>query len=225
MIMQKIAVYGAGGLGRGVMMLVEHINASCKTFDIVGFFDDKVPSGSMVNGYPVLGGIHELNAWDKGSLGIALAFGDSVLRQEIARKIVNGNVVYPSLIHPSVIMGPEAFVNIGRGCIICAGVLLEINIEIRDFVVLNMGCTVGHDVEIGAFASFMPGVNIAGEVVIGQGVYCGVGAKIINQLEIGEWTKIGAGAVVTKSLPSHCTAVGVPARPIKFHEEKGEDHE
>lgn len=44
------------------------------------------------------------------------------------------------------------------------------------------------------------------------------GAKIINRLQIGKNTIVGAGAVVSKSLPENCTAVGIPAKPIKFHE-------
>lgn len=218
--MQKIAVYGAGGFGREVMMLIEQINVADKRFEIVGFFDDKIAKGVCVNGYPVLGGITELNAWTDGSLNMALAFGEPEVKRNILSKINNNRICFPSLIHPSVIMGAESLVKIGEGCIICANTLLTVNIVLHDFVILNLGCTVGHDVEIGRFSSFMPSVNISGEVVIGNGVYCGTGTKIINQLEIGEWTKIGAGAVVTQSLPSHCTAVGVPARPIKFHEEK-----
>lgn len=63
----------------------------------------------------------------------------------------------------------------------------------------------------------MPSVNISGEVEIGEAVYVGTGAKIINQLKIGDNTIIGAGAVVAKDLPANCTAVGVPAKVIKFH--------
>ena len=63
----------------------------------------------------------------------------------------------------------------------------------------------------------MPSVNISGEVKIDEGVYVGTGAKIINQLEIGEYSIVGAGAVVSKTLPAKCTAVGVPAKPIKFN--------
>jgi len=62
----------------------------------------------------------------------------------------------------------------------------------------------------------MPGVNISGEVQLGDCAYIGTGAKIINLVEIGENTIIGAGAVVSKSLPANCTAVGIPAKPIKF---------
>jgi acetyltransferase-like isoleucine patch superfamily enzyme len=36
-------------------------------------------------------------------------------------------------------------------------------------------------------------------------------------VEIGEETIIGAGAVVAKSLPAKCTAVGIPAKPVKLH--------
>lgn len=217
--MQRIAVYGAGGFGREVMMLIEHINAVHNDmFEIAGFFDDSISRGVVINDYPVLGGINELNAWNE-PLCIALAFGEPVVKKNIRAKIVNKLISYPTLIHPSVIKGKENLVKIGDGCIICAGSILTVNIVIQDFVILNLGCTVGHDVTIGSYSSFMPSVNISGEVVIGEGVYGGTGTKIVNQLQVGEWTKIGAGAVVAKSLPAHCTAVGVPARPIKFHEE------
>lgn len=38
---------------------------------------------------------------------------------------------------------------------------------------------------------------------------------ILNQTSIGEYATIGAGAVVTKPIPGHCVAVGVPARVVK----------
>lgn len=66
--------------------------------------------------------------------------------------------------------------------------------------------------------AFMPTCNISGECVIEEGVYCGTGVKIINQTSIGAETIVGAGAVVVKPLPAKCTAVGAPAKPIKFHE-------
>ena len=106
---------------------------------------------------------------------------------------------------------------VGEGSIICAGTILTTDIKIGRHVILNLCCTVGHDSLIGDFCSFMPAVNISGEVNIGEGVYVGTGAKIINQLEIGEETIVGAGAVVAKSLPAKCTAVGIPAKPIRFN--------
>ena len=60
-------------------------------------------------------------------------------------------------------------------------------------------------------------MNISGEVKIEEGVYVGTGVKIINRLNIGNWTIVGAGAVVSRNLPACCTAVGIPAKPIKYH--------
>jgi len=38
--------------------------------------------------------------------------------------------------------------------------------------------------------------------------------KNIGNIEIGEYSRIGAGSVVLKSVPPHCTAVGVPAKLV-----------
>ena len=213
--MKKIAVYGAGGFGREVKMLIDQINAVTMTYEFVGYFDDGVEKGTMVNGFPVLGGKDELNAYTE-PLCVAFAVGNPATKKKIIANILNGKVSYPTLIHPNVLIGNDD-VTIGDGCIICAGCIITINIKIGRFVILNLACTVGHDTIIEDYASFMPGVNISGEVLIKEGVYVGTGAKIINQLDIGRYTIVGAGAVVSKTLPDECTAVGIPAKAIKFH--------
>jgi serine O-acetyltransferase len=38
---------------------------------------------------------------------------------------------------------------------------------------------------------------------------------VLGPIRIGAGTKIGAGSVVVTDLPTHCVAVGVPARIIK----------
>ncbi|MBQ9254232.1 MAG: acetyltransferase [Bacteroidales bacterium] len=212
--MKDIAIFGVGGFGREVLALIKDINKVTPTWNIVGFFDDGYEKGVMVNGYPNLGKTDDLNQWDK-PLSLAISIGSPVIKKKILNKIYNPQIEYPTLIHPSVWIGEKEFVEIGKGCIICAGVMITTNVQIKDFVILNLQCTVGHDTVINEYASFMPSVNISGEVNIGEGVYVGTGAKIINQQEIGEYTIVGAGAVVTKTLPEHCTVVGVPAKPIK----------
>lgn len=215
--MKDIAIFGVGGFGREVLALIKDINKVKPTWNIVGFFDDGYEKGLTINGYPTLGTAEDLNKWDK-EIAIAISIGNPVIKKKILDKIHNPQVSYPTLIHPTAWIGDDDFVEIGKGCIICAGNLITTNIKIQDFVILNLGCTVGHDTVIKDYSAFMPSVNISGEVTIGEGVYVGTGAKIINQLEIGDYAIIGAGAVVAKSIPPRCTAVGVPAKPIKFHE-------
>ena len=49
---------------------------------------------------------------------------------------------------------------------------------------------------------------------IRRGVLLSMGAKILGNIEIGEYSRVGAGSVVLKSVPPHCTAVGVPAKLV-----------
>ena len=54
--------------------------------------------------------------------------------------------------------------------------------------------------------------------VIGDNVDIGTGAVILGGVHIGNNVRIGANAVVNKDIPDNCTAVGAPAKPIKFYE-------
>jgi sugar O-acyltransferase (sialic acid O-acetyltransferase NeuD family) len=213
--MKKIAVFGAGGFGREVKMLIDQINQEKSLYEFIGYFDDGEEKGKLVNGFRVLGGVDDLNALNY-PLNIVFAIGNPLIKKKVIEKINNEKITFPILIHPSVLIGKDE-VSIGEGSIICAGCIITVNINIGKHVILNLSCTVGHDTSVEDFSSFMPTVSISGEVNIRGSVYVGTGAKIINQLEIGENTIVGSGAVVSKSLPANCTAVGVPAKPIKFH--------
>lgn len=212
--MEKIAIVGAGGFAREILTLINDINKKSPIYELVGFVDNNTKQ--TIHGLPVIGNDEEVNVTTE-PLSLAIAVGEPHLKEKIHKKFNNPLISFPSLVHPSVIIGDEESVKIGLGCIVCAGNILTTDIQLHDFVTLNLLCTVGHDTEINDYASFMPSVNISGEVKVSKGVYVGTGAKIINLVEIGENTIVGAGAVVAKSLPADCTAVGVPAKPIKFH--------
>ena len=212
--MKDIAIYGAGGFGREVLALIKDINKVQPTWNFIGFFDDGRNIGDTINGFSVLGNIESLNNWET-PLSVVVAIGTPRVKQVVVDRICNDKVDFPTIIHPSVIIGDSDFVSIGKGCIICAANILTTNIEIKDFVIINLACTIGHDTVINDYAAFMPSCNVSGEVVIEKGVYCGTGVKIINQVSIGEYSIIGAGAVVAKNQPGHATIVGVPAKVIK----------
>jgi len=212
--MKQIAIIGSGGFAREVLCLIQDINKLKNEYEILGFVDGSIQKGKMIDGFPVIGSDDDVV---NSQIDAVLAFGEPHLKAKVAEKYKNGKVSFPTLIHPNVVIGNNYNVNYGKGCIICAGNILTTNIKLGDFVTLNLMCTVGHDTIIGNYSSFMPSVNISGEVTIDNCVYCGTGVKIINQTSIGENTIVGAGAVVTKALPANCTAVGIPAKPIKFN--------
>lgn len=213
--MQNIVIIGAGGFGREVKTIIDAVNKVEKIYNFIGYYDDGIEKGTMINNFPVLGNLHDLNSSSE-PISVLLGIGDPTTKSKIIDKLSSDKINFPTLIHPSVQISEDE-VAISKGCIICGGTIITCNIVIGSFVTLNLMSTIGHDTIIDDFSSFMPSVNISGEVHIQEKVYVGTGAKIINQLTIGTGTIVGAGAVVSKSLPDYCTAVGIPAKPIKFH--------
>ena len=213
--MKKIAIIGAGGFGREVKMLIDQINTVSPKYTFIGYYDDGKEKGMLINGFPVLGKVSDLNTVSE-EISVALALGNPIYKKNVVTLIENQNITFETLIHPNVLIGNDE-VSIGKGTVICAGNIITCNISIKDYVTLNLACTIGHDTILENFVSLMPGVNVSGEVVLEEAVYVGTGAKIINQVSVGKNTTIGAGAVVSKSIPENCTAVGIPAKPIKFH--------
>lgn len=213
--MKKIAIIGAGGFGREVKILIDQINSVSSKYEFIGYFDDGKEKGTLINNFPVLGKVSDLNTISE-EIAVALALGNPVYKQNVVQLIDNPNISFETLIHPNVLIGKDE-VSIGKGTVICAGSILTCNISIKDFVTINLACTIGHDSVLENYTSLMPAVNVSGEVVLEELVYVGTGVKIINQVSVGKNTTIGAGAIVTQSLPENCTAVGIPAKPIKFH--------
>ncbi|MDD6291419.1 MAG: acetyltransferase [Lachnospiraceae bacterium] len=214
--MKDLYIIGAGGFGREVAWLVERINANNPEWTIKGFIDDNEWIwGVEYDGYKVLGGSEYLKRCENAYA--VCAVGSAKTRKAIIEKYDNSNIKYATLIDPSVILSDS--VDIGEGSIICAGTIITVDITIGKHVIINLDCTIGHDSILNDFVTLYPSVNVSGNVKIGVGVELGTGMQIIQGKNIGANTILGAGSVVTSYVPNNCTAVGVPAKPIKFCEE------
>lgn len=212
--MKQIVIIGAGGFGREVQWLIERINEQNMTWKIKGYIDDGVEIGTQINGYTVLGGVQTLlNRKEK--ISVVCAIGSAKTRKRIIDKLSSDdNLEFPNLIDPNVQM--SRYVNLGKGNIICAGNILTTNITVKDFAILNLGCTIGHDAVINSFVTVYPSVNISGCVTIGENVEVGTGTQIIQGKNICANAIVGAGSVVVKDIENEGTYVGVPAKPIKY---------
>ncbi|MCX6353205.1 MAG: acetyltransferase [Bacteroidetes bacterium] len=208
--MKSIAVFGAGGLGREILVLLMQINHAEMQWDILGFYDDN-KIGETIHGFPVIGGMKELNNTSE-PISIVVAVGNPQSKEKIISAIKNPLVDFPILIHPSVELLPFQQIKIGEGSVITAGNILTTDIKIGKHILLNLDCTIGHDVVIGDYSAIMPGVNISGLVEIGKSAYIGTGASIKHDVKIGDNVTIGAGAVVIESIENEMTVMGNPAR-------------
>lgn len=211
--MKDIVVLGAGGFGREVGQLIKDINEDKREWNFLGYIDDDIEKrGVILNGDPVIGGIGWLEANKGKNINAVCAIGNSKTKYKIIKKIEDA-VEFPNLIHPNVLR--NNYVTIGKGNIVCANSILSVNITIGDHVAVNPGCRIGHDSILKDFTTLMWDVTISGNVIINEGCEIGSKSVIIQQKTVGSWSIIGAGAVVVKDIPENCTAVGVPAKPIK----------
>ena len=204
-----ILIIGAGGHSKVVIDILSEYD---EQFNILGLLDDnKDIYGQFVLGNKILGSIEHIKNYDIHNTRFVMSIGDNKKRRLLFDKIMKWgyspiNVIskYASISH---------YAKLGIGLIINAGVRIHPDVLIEDNVIIGMNATISHDTVIEKDVHISPGVHVTGSVYIETGADIGTGAVIIPGVRIGRDSVIGAGAVVTKDIPSCCTAVGVPARP------------
>ena len=225
----RLAIFGAGGLGREVLVLAHQINEVAPTWELFGFFDDQPPAAPTTLGLPYRGTSAELLALGRqlgaepdaesigGPLHVAVAVGGSQTRAAVVARLraARTGLRFPALVHPGVARQPYQRLRIGAGCLIQQGCILTTAVSLGEFVLLNLGCTVGHDAVLDDFCSLMPHANVGGGAYLATEVYLGTNATVIHGVRVGARTIIGAGAVAVHDLPAGVTAVGVPARELR----------
>lgn len=215
--MKDLYVIGAGGFGRETAWLVERINDMQAEWNLRGFIDDnEAIHGKLEGSYTVLGGCGYLEEL-KEDYWVVCAVGNAKIRKAIIKKIERyPKIHFATLVDPDVRISNR--VDIQEGTIICAGNIITVDVEIGRHNIINLGCTIGHDAILKDYVTLYPSVNISGMVSIGEAAEIGTGTQIIQGKNIGYHSIIGAGAVVVKDMPDNVTAVGSPAKIIRYHD-------
>lgn len=84
------------------------------------------------------------------------------------------------------------------------------NTSIHPLSVIGDRCGIQQDVTIGT------NMERDGAPVIGDDVYIGAGAKILGPVTIGDGARVSANSLVITDVPPGATAIGVPARMMKY---------
>lgn len=197
-------VIGAGGHAKVMIQCLQSMGRR-----VVGVFDDDLAKqGRLVAGVPVLGTTAEIRRFHRRPAVIAI--GNNRIRHQLAAQI---DLPWLTAIHPHAYVDPSA--RLGPGTMVVAGVVIQCDAQLGHHVIVNTSATVDHDCQIGDCVHLCPGVHLPGDVTIDTGATMGTGAVCIPSVRIGAWTMVGAGSVVTRDLPEHVTAAGIPARVIR----------
>lgn len=216
-----IIIFGTGGASKEAYYCIKQINQSHLTlvFDVLGFVecnDDQVGQ-TVFDHQKIVTSDKDIHNFIKKyeKIAIAIPVGNPKVKSNIFEKVKNfSNVIFPNIIHPSVIYDKDTS-HIGQGNIILAGSILACDLNMESFNLINRSCTTGHDCCIGNFNTINPMATISGNVNIGNGCLIGAGSTILQELQIADNVTIGAGAVLTKNAETGQILVGVPAKPIK----------
>jgi UDP-3-O-[3-hydroxymyristoyl] glucosamine N-acyltransferase len=102
------------------------------------------------------------------------------------------------------------FVDIGANCSVDQGTFSPTVIE--DFVKIDNGVHIAHNVQIGTRTLITAHAEISGSVQIGCDVWIGPNASLRDRIKVGNGALIGIGSVVTKDVNEKTVVYGSPAK-------------
>ncbi|CAM7177608.1 MULTISPECIES: acetyltransferase [Enterobacter] len=206
----KLGIYGAGGLGREVLVLAQQLNSSRRWEEI--FFIDDVTSENIVAGIPV----YHFALLDHVNTEIVIALGEPVARQKLAEKVLK-KCALSTLIHPSVFIPPDS--QIGAGAILCNGAFISSNVTVGENVLVQPQACLGHDTEVKAHSVISSNVTLAGHCQLGLRVFIGMNCAVKENTAIGDDAIVGMGSAVFSDIPPATISLGNPARAMRKNEQ------
>lgn len=204
--MKSIVIWGCGGFAREVAMLAEQVG-----LEVIAFLDERPEmKGEVIDGIRVAGTLDDIRDLRSSVSIVSAGVGNPALKQRFAAATEEAGFRHcEPIVHPHVYVSRHS--SIGPGSVVCAGVVLTVNVRIGSHVIVNLCSTIGHDVRIGDFATISPGVNISGNVELEERTYLGTNAAVRERVRVGAGSVIGGGAFVRDDVPANSLYAGVPA--------------
>lgn len=204
--MEGIYLIGAGSYGD----VLYDLSVECG-FEVLGYYDDTMDEGTVVNGVKVLGSIEGFFELEKLSGNYAVTIGNIEIRNDWFKKIRSMGGETPSLLHPSSYISPSA--EIGEGVYIQPSVSIWTKAKIGDFCIVAPMSSVSHHTILGEGCFITPGCTIGSKIIFGRQVFVGMGATVMSGVKkMGDKSFVGAGSLVIRDVDEGTKVFGSPAK-------------
>ena len=121
---------------------------------------------------------------------------------------------FVNIIHPMANIAPSA--NLGTGIVVGAFSTVSINTTIKDDVIIQDHCNIGHDGVIENGAHLYVGVKLCGRNRVGTNTSIYTGSVVYPDVKVGVGCTVGAGSVVSRKVKDGDTVLGNPAKKLEL---------
>lgn len=195
--MKRVAIIGTGEYSKSVISFINKY----KLYTVIGYFDNNLSNGTIVNGYPVLGSDNDIISLYKSkefdAVFIAIGYLNFTAREKLYQ-LVKGIIPLASIISPLAQIDETAV--IGEGVMISDGAIIHSNAIVEDNAAITLHSIVNHGCRVGCHSFLSTRVTLAGNVTIGKRCFIGVGVIISDGITVCDDVWLSPGAIVVKNL-------------------------
>ena len=121
---------------------------------------------------------------------------------------------FVNIIHPTANIAPTA--HLGTGIVVGAFTTISINTTIKNDVLIQDHCNIGHDGIVEGGSHLYVGVKLCGRNKVGTISSVFTGSIVYPDVKIGENCVVGAGSVVSRKVKDNETVLGNPAKKLEL---------
>jgi acetyltransferase EpsM len=207
-----------GGQGTGTIFASALLDAQARgatSYRFAGFLNDRMETGSELEGFPVLGPLDAWRDFDEHYVFIntILRIDGNMHRIQRVDALGIPDHRLATFVHPLAFVAHN--VVLGPGVFIMPFAAISPSTQLGKGTLVMAGATIGHDNVVGAYCHFAAQSCVGSYLTIGTGVHIGLNATVREHLTIGDYGALGMGAVLVCDMGPGEIWAGNPARFLR----------